>query len=211
MTTTISVTRALATIKNLDAKIERAVPQLQMVTMSAGTGNSLSLINGGSVAEFTDKVTKAEKSLTDMIKQRSALKSAVIKSNAATEVKVGDTVMTVAEAIETKKSIGFKTQLLVNLRKQLVTITTMHQRAEEAFEAKLSQAEASVSSRDKKATEEEIHLATQGIKLRQTPAMVDPLKLSEYIEHLDTEVQEFLLNVDFALSEINAKTDIIVE
>lgn len=210
--TNISVTRALATIKNLDAKIERAIPSLQLVTLSAGTGGSLALADTKlTVEEFSDKVKSAEKALTDMIKQRTAIKNAVIQSNATTKVTVGDKEMTVAEAIETKKSIGFKVQLLANLRKQLVTSTSAYTRANDAFQQKLESAEASVSTRDKKATDEEIKLATQGIKLRQTPAIVDPLNLSKYIETLEVEVQDFLLNVDFALSEINAKTEITIQ
>lgn len=208
----ISVTRALATLKNLDAKIERAIPQLQLVTISTGTGNSLALSDSKlTVEQFGEKAKQAEQAVSDMITERAKLKAAVIQSNAVTKVTIGSKEMTVAEAIEAKKSIGFKAQLLANLRKQWLGVNVQFNRANDAFQSKLDTAEGLVSTRDKKATEEEIELATKGIKLRQTPAIQDPLGLSDYIERLEAEIQDFTLNVDFALSEVNAKTEISVD
>ncbi|QYC51561.1 hypothetical protein key_070 [Erwinia phage KEY] len=210
-TNKFSVTRALATIKNLDAKIERAIPRLLVATCTVGTGNNLTLVGTKATeAEFTADVIAAEKALTDMIDQRARIKAAVIKSNAATKVMIGTKEMTVAEAIESKKSVGYKVQMLANLRKQLVAVNTEFNRLNDAFQTKLDVAESQVTGRDKKSSKEEVDIATAGIKLRQTPAMLDPLGLSKYIDKLDAEVQDFLLNVDFALSEVNAKTDIEV-
>lgn len=211
MTTKFSVTRALATVKNLDAKIERAIPRLALMVNTVGTGNSLSIVESKvSVEDFKADAVAQEKALTDMIAERARLKAAIIKSNASTEVTIGAKTMTVAEAIEAKKSVGYKVQMLATLRKQLVVVGAQFNRLNHDFQTKLDNAEAQVAGRDKKSSSEELEVATAGIKLRQTPGQLDPLNLSKYIEDLDAEVQDFLLNVDFALSEVNAKTDIEV-
>jgi molybdopterin synthase catalytic subunit len=55
-------------------------------------------------------------SINDLITRRNRLKSAIILSNATTKVKIGDTVLTVAEVIERKQSLKYYKTLFDKLK-----------------------------------------------------------------------------------------------
>jgi hypothetical protein len=44
-----------------------------------------------------------------------------------------------------------------------------------------------------------------------TPSIVDPLGLADVIRNLETEIEDFKSNVDFVLSESNARTEVEIE
>jgi hypothetical protein len=119
--------------------------------------------------------------------------------------------MTVLEAIIKKSLIENQKDLLARLKKQLIL-------ANDNFEA------ATVSNENKIAKQLEDATKNSTVKLdleveKQIKAsveslypikMIDPCKLSDKIKTLEDEIEEFEANVDFALSESNALTQIEV-
>lgn len=213
MTQEITVTRALATSKILSEKIEKAVSRLKLYATAEGQGSMKRILGyreGVTDEQVTEAMQADYKSVTDMIAQRSALKAAVIASNATTKVTIANKEMTVAEAIEFKNSIALKTQLLLQLRKQFVNMNAEVQRQQEAFESKLQTAEANAQGREKKITEEERKVITQPIYMRSEPSSIDPINLEAEIKKLEAEIEDFKAEVDFVLSESNAKTTVTV-
>lgn len=209
MTQQITVTRALATSKALSEKIERAIARLKLYATAEGQG-ALKRINGFREGVKEEEVTEAMKrdyqSVQDMITQRAALKAAVVASNAVTKVTIAGKEMTVAEAIEHKTTIGFKVQLLDQLRKQHLLLTTEVRSQRASFEEKLVKAEENLYGRDKKVTDDERKVATNPVYARSEPTSLDPIKLEEEIRNLEKEIEDFRSEVDFVLSESNAKT-----
>ncbi|MGT0185494.1 hypothetical protein ACVHXW_23780, partial [Salmonella enterica subsp. enterica serovar Enteritidis] len=97
MTTRISKTRALATIKSLEAKIRKATEQQLLIAV--GEGKDKNQVVVGAAIEVDDLSTRIKtdfQSLLDMMSQRDRIKAALIKSNAETIVEIGSRRMTVA-------------------------------------------------------------------------------------------------------------------
>lgn len=211
MTTKISVTRALATAKTLDAKIERAIPMLTLISVGQGKGNFQAVVGlPTSVEDMETRITSELKSVKDMIEQRTKLKAAIVASNAVTKVTIGDKEYTVAEAIEAKRSMGYTAQLLNHMRTSMVKANRAFESNTRLFEAKCEENIKNLTARDKKTSEDDIKTLNDPIALKQEPFMIDPLDLNRLITMTDEEYQEFALNVDFVLSESNASTFIEV-
>lgn len=209
--TTMTITKALATAKALDAKIERELPRLKFYAHTDGTSSLISVSGySNSVDEVTNLIVSGLQSVTDMIAQRTAIKAAIVASNAVTEVKIGQKTMTVAAAIEAKRSIGYDKQLLSGMQKQKLLMEREHASRVEHFNTKLEAARASAFGKEKKVSEEDLKLITNPIVLNSTPKVLNPLDLDTKIKVLQETIEDFELNVDFALSESNAKTTIEV-
>ena len=92
----ISITEALNELKLYDSKITKAITN---ATLCGATKKSSDKVGVVKKEDFEDRAKASYQSVTDLIANRNTLKSAVVKSNAVTEVTVDDKVMTVAEAI----------------------------------------------------------------------------------------------------------------
>lgn len=211
-TTKISVTRALATLKSVEGKLNKAIVEQCPVLLAAGNGTSKSVVGLNLSVEDAEKSIRTSfQSVTDLLALRANLKAAIVQSNATTVVQVGNTSMTVAEAIEAKRSIEFRQELLNRMKTVNLSVTSKFNIANAQFEAKLDTARKEFTSgANKKVSEEDVKVVTDPIELRQKPSIIDPLGISDVISKLEDEVSDFLLNVDFALSESNAKTEITV-
>lgn len=206
MSEQISITRALAEIKTLDARIVKANHE-RYVEMSVGG----SVVGSNRSEDETKEAIKQKfQSFTDLVKRRNALKCAIVSSNANTKVKIGDKEMLVAEAIERKNSIAFEEQMINNLRSQYRTAigkvestnVQANQRLDQMIEVNLG--------KDRKASADDYDVIAKPFMAKNEAKLIDPLDLEALTQQLQNDVDEFKLNVDFALSEINAVTKITV-
>ncbi|AXC40257.1 tail fiber protein [Salmonella phage S133] len=208
MTTRISKTRALATIKSLEAKIRKATEQQLLIAVGEGKDKNQVVVGAAiEVDALSTRIKTDFQSLLDMMSQRDQLKAALIKSNAETVVEIGSRSMTVAEAIEAKRSMELKAQLLANMRKQFHAATVKFN----TQKAKYERLQDTMATRDKKTSEDEVKMQLNLLELKNTPFLIDPLELEKLIKQHDEEYQDFATNVDFVLSESNASTFIEVE
>lgn len=197
----ISVTRALAQVKSLNDRIQRGTAA-QFITVSVGgkvTGKS-------SLAEVETGLKANLQSVQSLIATRSALKSAIVKSNAVTKVTIAGVEMTVAEAIERKSSITFEQNLLTTLRSQHGQAIALVERANVEVQKRSEALLTTALGRDLKASEAEIEAITKPFEEKHKAALVDANSLETAIADLAAKLDSFLLEVDFALSEVNAKT-----
>lgn len=202
MTTKISVTRALAQIKSLNAKIQRAT-----------VAPFIALAVGGKPQNFTGNTQEVEvllkanlQSVQDLIEQRDKLKVAIVKSNAVTTLEVSGKKYTVAGAIEHKGSIEFMVALANQLQAQSRQAIQQVERANADVEKRLEQLTLAAAGKDRKVDPDELAAIRDPFIKNNAATILDPSKIQEVTAKLLEEIEEFKLNVDFALSESNAVT-----
>lgn len=199
-----SVTQALAELKLLDKRIGTYTSSsVQWVDVSVKTSPV-------DVARFEARVNAEYQSVQDLIKRRQTIKQAVILSNARTRVKVADWEGTIAEAIELKKSLDYKKNLLERMRANLLLVRARLQQEESNLQARLDRLLSSELGKDVKTNPETIQSITKSFYENNKVAFVDPLHLQDKIRDLEAEIESFETNVDWVLSEANGRTTIDV-
>lgn len=203
----MSKTRALATVKSLEAKIRKLAESVRYQYLTQGTEARKVVVGSAtSESELVAQTKKDFESLMDMMNTRDSIKAALIQSNAETKVVIGAKTMTVAEAIEAKRSIELRCQALANMRKQFANMSNQFTRAQADYDKRAEDIQDGLSGRDKKVSEEELKMRIALLEGERKPGLLDPLDLASLIRNMDEEIQDFLTNVDFALSESNAST-----
>ena len=212
MTAKISITRALTEIKHLSDIINRSTNQA-FVGIAKGKDSKKVSIDSPTTS-VTDVETRLKgnlQSVLDLITRRDTLKRAVVLSNARTVVTINGKTMTVAEAIEQKASIAFKQNLLQSMRNQFVASRNKVDAANQKLLAEIDVAVQAAYANEKGKVDEEQYKAVATPRLNQSElSLIDPNKIEEKIAALETELNGFITEVDFVLSESNARTEIEV-
>lgn len=203
------VTQGLNELKLLDSRITKKVCEAGYITAVKKSSKKISGISKDAYRKLSKGTYD---SVMELINRRNAIKSAIVKSNAATKVIIAGKEMTVAEAIERKSSIGYEQALISELTRQY-----------NAAKAKLERENAKV--------DEQIHnLLTSAYgkdsKEKITEGMHDAIAVPyreaneyEYVEGFDVlatittlsdEISAFLSEVDTALQVSNSTTTITV-
>lgn len=211
----MTVHKALAELKTLDARITKAIHETPYVL---AVKHSAEKINGMTIDNFKDKMRSGYQKATDLIARRDAMKRAVVLSNATTKVKIGDNEYTVAEAIEMKNhGMEFKSDLLRQMNSAYTAAQNeLVRNGGEALEKKAEQYVLAVIAAQPK--DSKMSVDSDAMKtLRQTYIdnntydLVDPMNIAKVMEKLDAEINEFNAEVDAALSCSNALTVIEFE
>lgn len=212
---TCTVHKALAELKTMDARIDKAIRD---TTYVLAVKHSAEKINGMTVANFKDKMKSGYQKAMDLIARRDAMKRAVVLSNATTKVKVGDKEYTVAEAIEMKNhGMEFRSALLRQMNSAYTSAQNeLNRNSGETLEKKAEQYVLAVIAAQPK--DSKMSVDSDAMKaLRKTYIennaydLVDPLDVTKIMEALDAEINEFNAEVDAALSVSNALTIIEFE
>lgn len=95
-TETMTIHRALVELKTIDERISKEIRNSMFCTAAKHGSKKL---GGTTTDEFMTNASSAMDKIVDLINRRNAIKAAVSKSNAVTEIKIGDKSYTVAEAI----------------------------------------------------------------------------------------------------------------
>lgn len=211
----MTVHKALAELKVIDDRINKAITSGTYVVANKHSNQK---IHGMTIDEFKIQMQADFQKVSDLIARRNAIKRAVVASNAVTKVKVGDTEYTVAEAIEMKNhGMEFKEYFMRAISTQYVRAKNeldlnsgdpLEKRAEQyvlsVIQAQPKDSKMAVDSDAMK------NLRAQYIKDNQYD-IIDPIGVKNVIDGLDTEVSEFLTEVDAALSVSNAITVLDIE
>lgn len=211
----MTVHKALAELKIIDDRINKAISEGTYVIANKHSNQK---IHGMTIDEFKAQMRSDFQKVSDLIDRRNAIKRAVVASNAVTKVKIGDTEYTVAEAIEMKNhGMEFKDYFMKMISGQYARAKNeldnnsgdpLEKRAEQyvlsVIQAQPKESKMAVDSEAMK------NLRAQYIK-DNTYDIIDPLNVKNVIDGLDTEVNEFLTEVDAALSVSNAITVLDIE
>lgn len=210
--TKISVTRALTEIKHLSDRIERAANE-QFIGVMKGKNSFEVCVSAPSqsIESVSNSFKKNLQAVNDLISRRERLKKAVISSNATTMVTVSGVNMTVAEAIEKKASIAFKQRLLSTVSQQYILSKARVESENVKLSAEINTAVQAAYANDKGKVDEDQYNAVANPRLaRNEYSLIDPNNVDSVITSLKNEIDNFLQEVDFVLSESNSRTEIEV-
>lgn len=197
----LTVQAGLVELKLLEKRINKSIAQ---PVVQLKQGNDIPR-GYSSEEEVIKAITAAHQSTVDLIARRNAIKSAIVTSNATTQVEVAGVKMTVAEAIERKNSIDFEKTMLAHYKNSLAAQihnidrlnADVHTRAEQMMQAYLNG--------DKNKTAEAQKIYDDFVAARKAE-LIDPLSIKKVIDELETNIDQFEAQVDLVLSTSNAIT-----
>lgn len=208
---TMTVHKALAELKLLDSRIEKAIAE---GIYCVANKHSNQKINGVEIEEFIKLIQSRYDKATDLINRRKAIKKAIVLSNAVTKINVAGTEYTVAEAIEMKNhGVSFDQMLMSKMQtyygKAQMLIKQengkdLEDRADQYVYAIYGNKEGKTNSADIEKVRADFLTANQY-------ELVDPLHVLDKIEELEKKINDFMAEVDSALSVSNALTEITIE
>lgn len=207
----MTVHKALCELKTLDSRIEKGIQQSKFVFANKHSNNKIS---GVSIDKYVAEVKAAYQSVQDLMARRDAIKRAVTQSNAAAKITVAGKQYTVAEAIDMKNHGIPLMQLL--LRKLDSDNKVARREADtgngSALELRADEYVKSLCGNvDMKGASEEVKKIRADFIAAQTMEVVDPINVREEMERLEKEINEFIVEVDSALSVSNALTELTIE
>lgn len=201
----MSITRALAELKLLDARITKHISEYQFVCVKTKKINS----NTDTQAFMSQSVSNLQ-SVHDLIAYKNRIKTAIMNSNYKTTVKIGKTECSVVDAIEMKNTIHYREELLNTLRRQREQTHREYDKHKTTVKQSIDANIAQICSRDVKPDIKTIQDLTDMMWKNDPVEIVDGIGIDNVIDTLQNEVDEFLKNIDFVLSESNSITFIEV-
>ena len=202
-----SITRALAERKVLIKRHEKAVKELDLIAVQRGSRlmNSHSHIKP---EDFSDRVKEAWQSILSIESRIDDIKFKIDQSNLVTKVKIGSKEMTIQEAIVMKNSIGLRKDRLSKMKSlyRLARVDYDSALDENRKRVEKTVADNTAALSGSKVDPELEKQAVEQIECLYGVKFVDPLSLEAIIKQLESEIEEFESNVDYALSESNSQT-----
>jgi hypothetical protein len=212
-TNTMTICRGLAALKWYDDRITREMTGNVFIGVTVGKGALQEpLIGSGSVDQQTKNIQSAFDSIESLIDHRQKIKAAIVVSNAKTLVTLGGKEMTVAEAIELKKSVQYKQQFLQVLISQFnqcnMQVKSQNDKLETAIDSMVAQVMGASDKGKVDTTSYEAVAVPQ--RNAKEAALLDPKNIAEKIKALTEEISLIETELDFVLSTSNAITTIEV-
>ena len=208
MSERISITRALTELKLLDGRINTKIDRLDFVGLTQKKQGETVLGTTRTRQDFESNAKADYQSVLDLIRRRQVIKSAVIQSNAATRVRVGDLEMTVAEAIDFKDAIKYEKLLLKRLSHGLTWATTEKEKADQEIGRKVEQMLNQNLGSDRKASSDDYNTIAKPFLEANSLNVVDPLNADLVSKVLEDKISKFEAEIDMTLAESNARTEI---
>lgn len=208
---TMSVHQALAELKTMDARIGKAIIDGKFCACKRHIDKK---IDGVPVGEYCEKTIRSSfDSANGLIHRRNAIKRAVVKSNAVTEVVIDGTTYTVAEAIEMHNNgISHFQDLLLTMQTQYETaLRRIAANSGEAIQKKGEEFVTNLYGGKDKVDGNEVKKQVDQYVEANSFELVDPLDIQKEMAGLEKFISEFSTKVDAALSVSNALTVIEID
>jgi hypothetical protein len=202
-----TLTRALVELKLYDSKIEKAIKYLKPVSYAI---NKIVVDYRQTKEEFLDNYKAQMQSVSDLRKNKTTLKNALMKANAETIVKIGEKEYTILEALNRKNDIRTEQMLISQLKNHLNNAIARTENIKNDIESNIEKTINSRSSSSSNQSKDYVQTIRDSYK-DQMPELVNADVVEKLITEKEAEITEFIAEVDFALSEINAITKIKVQ
>ena len=207
---TMNIHQALSELKVLGSRIDKAVKETNYCVANK---HSNTKIAGVTIQSYEEIMKSNSQKVDDLVKRASAIKRAVVLSNATTMVTIVGQEYTVAEAIEIKNhGIELKLNVLKKMQadyKQSVALIS-RENGDSLIERANDHVIALFGSSDK-SKNEECEKAQKTFIEQNSYDLIDPLNILKKIEELEQEICLFTSEVVSILSTSNALTSIDVE
>lgn len=208
---TISVHKALAERKILGDRIEKLINTSRFINVNKHSNEK---IEGLPVEDYKKTLHGAWDKATDLIKRQEAINRAVTLSNAVTKVKVGEDEYTVAEAIWMKNH-GMEFYGMLKRRIEMQHAQAVSTLADKNGKELEERAEKYViglyGSKEGKTSTEDFEKTKKDFLASNSYDLIDPIHAQEKIEWLEKKINDFMVEIDAALSVSNAVTEITIE
>lgn len=198
----MTATQVLAELKMLDKRITSAIDDGTFIAAMQPKSSAKT------VDEVQSNINASFQRVTALIARQNAMKMALVMSNATSKVTVGTKTYTVAEAIDAKNhAMRYKNKLLQAMASQTANAHNMYKRM-------VTDVEKAAMELVKKSGEDPNGESAKDLEIyksyieRNEIVMVDPLGMADMLVRMSDEIDEFVLNVDTALSIANATTSI---
>jgi uncharacterized small protein (DUF1192 family) len=198
-----TITKSLSLLKTLKARYDKEIGNLECIAVKHGT-KLRRPYSSYKPEDFKKNSLSQIQSVEALEKRIIEIKTKIDQANATTKVKIGGREMTIQEALVEKSFIGLKKMRLQEYKRQLMFA---REEFDQAIEENKKRVEKIVQDKADKAAEEEV---VKSVELAYPVEMIDASSLSERIKSLESEIEEFESNVDYALSEVNSITHIEV-
>lgn len=203
----MTIHRALAELKLIDSKIEKAITLIE----PTGVMQLDKPVNNFYKKEDFESDAKAKlQSVLDLINRKNKIKSAIVSANGVTKVVVAGNEMTIADAINYKAVIGFKKSLIVSLVKKHNSVKSKFLvENEKCHNVALENAKIMIGKQGDdrvKPTDDDVKAIVEPFVKRNELHLVDPLEVEKLALSMQNEIDNFEIEVDAVLSEINAIT-----
>lgn len=206
----ISITEALNELKLYDSRITKAITNAKLVGAAKKSSDKVGVIKK---EDFDNRAKASYQSVVDLIANRNVLKSAIVKSNAVTEVTINGKTMTVAEAIERKNSIDYDEAFLSEMKMQYSSSIDTVTRENKKVDNKVDELLATLIGKDssKEISKESQEAIEKPYRSKNEYEFIDPIGLLDKIESLESEIDGFKSEVDTRLAVANSITMIEVD
>lgn len=208
---TMNIHKALCELKILDDRIRRTIDSASFMI---AVNKSAEQVEGMSKEDYAKNAKAADQKIKDLIRRRSAIKRAIVLSNATTEVTVAGKTMTVAEAIDEKNN-GIKLW-----KSYLDELAAEYERAHYELERNSrenlqNKCEAYIhslfGSSEKQVETDAIAALKKDYLDTHEYILIDPIKVVSIMNSLQEYCDTFFAEVDSALSTSNALTTITIK
>lgn len=211
----ITIHRILSELKTIDDRINKEISSFKPLTVKRGNNSLVS--TGGRLPipeeEFVNNAKSTYQSIEDLIDRKFKLKSALTKANVNTKVTIDGKEYTIIEAIEMKSIMDLKKSLLYKMTSEINQSNKIYEstsaQVDSDFERMLSTQVANITNKSDIQKVRDEYMET--FYKQNEVKMVDPLKCNDLANSLQKDIDKFLMEIDSALSEINATTLIEVE
>lgn len=203
----LTLTRVLVELKLYDSKIQKAIDELKPVSYSV---NNVVTEYRQTPNEFIGEYNSQMQKIKDLRNNKTLLKNTLMKANATTKVTIADKEYTILEALNKKQDIQTE-QYLINVLKHSLSnsvskVNNLQEQVEDRIEKTINSKSASSGNQSKDYVQ-----VVRDSYSDQIPKLVNADVIEKLIIEKENAVSEFLAEVDFALSEVNAITKINVD
>lgn len=209
----MSITRGLAELKSLAERIDEATKTGMYVAVLKGKNDRRTVHNSPKAIDtVTAEINASFQKVAALLLRRQAIKKAIIESNATVKVKIGAEEMTVAEAIERKNSIGLQATFYQFLRKGYIDAANAVTNGNRVLDDQIEKAVIAAYGNDSKnkPSAEAYAAVAEPRRNDHELSLLDPQNITTKIDELAVKLNTFSMEVDFVLSESNARNEIEV-
>ena len=212
MEKTMLVTHLLRERKLLNARFEKSLRSGLFVSSVKGDQKIPVESKFSTVDSLNSEITASTQRANDLLVNYRIVVAAIIDSNAKTMVTVGEEEMSVACAIEMRKSIAMEKDFLATLQKQLNDALGRVDRDNRSLDADIERRVAAMKSDGMTAEDaSKLYEDTQARFYKEAKlSLSDPEDIVKHISELQEKLSDFDASLETALNISNATTQVTV-